>query len=172
MKPLVLACTALVATFATAAVLADEAPKAQAAAAAPAPEISAAEAEEEAQQQLRRTIRQMRTLFEQEDAQAQAMARGNTQSLQLASMDMPTIGAMREQLSRQFERLEDRCFGMDAKVNGGNLIVICGDNAGSAENANIGSGNRSTTIVVPPPPAQETTSDETQSEQPKEESSP
>jgi hypothetical protein len=68
-------------------------------------------------------------------------------------MDMPGIGAMREQLSRQFERLEDRCFGMDAKVNGGNLIVICGDNAGRAENANIGSGNSSTTLVVPPPPA-------------------
>jgi hypothetical protein len=153
MKPLVFACTALVATFAAAAVLADEAPQAQAAAAAPALEVSAAEAEEEAQQQLRRTLRQMRTLFEQEDAQAQAIAHANTQSLQLASMDMPSIGAMREQLTRQFERLEDRCFGMDAKVNGGNLIVICGDNAGSAENANIGSGNSSTTIVVPPPPA-------------------
>jgi len=154
MKPLVLACTAIVATFATAAVLADEAPKAQtAAAAAPAPEVSAAQAEEEAQQQLRRTLRQMRTLFEQEDAQAEAIARGNTQSLQLASTDMPSIGAMREQLTRQFERLEDRCFGMDAKVNGGNLIVICGDNAGRAENANIGSGNNSTTIVVPPPSA-------------------
>lgn len=154
MKPLVLACTAIVATFATAAVLADEAPKAQtAAAAAPAPEVSAAQAEEEAQQQLRRTLRQMRTLFEQEDAHAEAIARGNTQSLQLASTDMPSIGAMREQLTRQFERLEDRCFGMDAKVNGGNLIVICGDNAGRAENANIGSGNNSTTIVVPPPSA-------------------
>ena len=168
MKPLVFACTALVATFAATAVFADEAPKPQAAAATPVAEVSAAQAEEEAQQQLRRTIRQMRTLFEQEDAQAQAIARGNTQSVQLASMDMPSIGAMREQLSRQFERLEDRCFGMDAKVNGGNLIVICGDNAGSAENANIGSGNHSTTIVVPPPPP----APEATAQQPKEESAP
>ena len=169
MKPLVFACTALVATLATTAVLADEAPKAQTAAAAPAPAPSPAEIEEEAQLQLRRTIRQMRTLFEQEDAQADAIARGNTQSMQLVSSDMPNIGAMREQLSRQFERLEDRCFGMDAKVNGGNLIVICGNNAGSAENANIGSGNSSTTIVVPPPPPP---APEAKSEQPKEESAP
>lgn len=167
MKPLVFACTALIATFAAAAALADEAPKAQTAAAAPAPEPSPAEVEEQAQQQLRRTLRQMRTLFEQEDAQADAIARGNTQTMQLASTDRPTIGTMRDQLTQQFERLEDRCFGMDAKVNGGNLIVICGDNAGRAENANIGSGNSSTTIVVPPPPpAQETKS------QPAQESAP
>jgi hypothetical protein len=146
------AVTGLLATLATAAVLADEAPQAPAAPTQAAVETSA-DADAEVQQQLRRTLRQMRTLFEQEDAQAEAIARGNTQSLQIASMDMPGIGAMREQLSRQFERLEDRCFGMDAKVNGGNLIVICGDNAGRAENANIGSGNSSTTIVVPPPPA-------------------
>jgi hypothetical protein len=164
MKRLVLACTALL--CATGTVLADEPTKVQAATAAPAPEASAAEAEEEAQQQLRRTLRQMRTLFEQEDAQAEAIARGNTQSLQLASTDMPSIGAMREQLSRQFERLEDRCFGMDAKVNGGNLIVICGDNAGQAENANIGSGNSSTTIVVPPPPAPEAKSQPTEERAP------
>jgi hypothetical protein len=132
-------------------------PVANAVAEAPAAaEPSAAAAEEEAQLQLRQTLRQMRTLFEQEDAQTEAMARGYTQSLQ-ASSDMPGLGAMREQLSRQLERLEERCFGMDAKVNGGNLIVICGDNAGTAENANINSGNRSTTVIVPPapPPAQE-----------------
>ena len=168
MKPLVFACTALVATFATATVIADESTKPPATSAAPAVEASPAEIQAEAERQLRQTLRQMRTLFEQEDAQAEVIARNNTQSLQLASTDMPGIGAMREQLSRQFERLEDRCFGMDAKVNGGNLIVICGDNAGSAENANIGSGNRSTTIVVPPPPPVP----EAKSQQPAQESAP
>jgi hypothetical protein len=152
-------CTAVLTSLAMGAAMADEAAKPQQTPAqaveAPAADVQAraqAEAQAEAQAQFRRTLRQMRTLFEQEDAQADAIARGNTQGIQLASSDMPSIGAMRDQLSRQFERLEDRCFGMDAKVNGGNLIVICGNNAGTAENANIGSGNSSTTIVVPPPP--------------------
>jgi len=167
MKRIILVCTALLAAAATEAARADEPTKSQAPAAASAPEVSPGEAEEQAQRQLRQTLRQMRTLFEQEDAQAEAIARSNTQSLQLASTDLPSIGAMREQLSRQFERLEDRCFGMDAKVNGGNLIVICGDNAGRAENANIGSGNSSTTILVPPsPPPADTKA------QPAEESAP
>jgi hypothetical protein len=126
----------------------------------PAPEADAPSAEDEAQQQLRQTLRQMRALFEQEDAQAQAMARANTQSVSIASADVPSIGLMREQLSRQLERLEERCFGMDAKVNGGNLIVICGDNAGTAENANIGGGNNTTVIVPPAPPPQAQSSEE------------
>jgi hypothetical protein len=113
---------------------------------------AAAAAEAEHQATLRQTLRQMRTIYEQEDAQVEAAARAYTQSVQTYSVDNPGIGAMREQFARQFERLEDRCFGMDAKVNGGNLIVICGDNAGSAENANIGGGNHNTTVIVPPPP--------------------
>jgi hypothetical protein len=139
--------------------VAGEAPESTPAAEAP-PETAAMAAEDEAQQQLRQTLRQMRALFEQEDANTQAIARANTQSLSIASADVPSIGLMREQLSRQLERLEERCFGMDAKVNGGNLIVICGDNAGNAENANIGGGNNTTVIVPPAPPAQAQASEE------------
>lgn len=107
---------------------------------------------EEEQQQLRRNLRQMRQIIEQESAQAAAMARGNTQGIVVNPSDSPSLGVLREQLARSMERLEDRCFGLDAKAeNGSNVIVICGDNAGTAENANV-RNSADTTVVIPPPP--------------------
>lgn len=115
----------------------------------------------EQEQQLRRNVRQMRQIIEQESAQAAAMARGNTAGLHVNAADSPSLGALREQLARSMERLEDRCFGLEAKADNGNVIVICGDNSGTAENANV-RNSADTTLVLPPaapaesePPAEE-----------------
>ena len=105
--------------------------------------------EEEAQ--LRRNLNQMRRVLEQENAQAEAIARGSTGAIRVNPSDAPSLGTMREQLANQMERLEDRCFGLDAKAENGNVIVICGDNSGRADNTNIRSGD--TIVALPPVPA-------------------
>lgn len=105
------------------------------------------QAEEEAQ--LRRNLHQLRVIMEQESAQANAVARGNAGTLHIAPSDAPSLGAMREQLADSMERLEDRCFGLEAKAENGNVIVICGDNSGSAENTNV-RNSADTTLVLPP----------------------
>lgn len=104
---------------------------------------------EEQEQQLRRNLRQMRQIIEQESAQAAAQARGSTQGIIVNPSDSPSLGVLREQLARSMERLEDRCFGLEAKAENGNVIVICGDNAGTAENANV-RNSADTTVVLPP----------------------
>lgn len=110
---------------------------------------------EEQEQQLRRNLRQMRQIIEQESAQAAAQARGNTAGIYINPADSPSLGVLREQLARSMERLEDRCFGLEAKADNGNVIVICGDNAGTAQNANVRS-SADTTVVLPPAPPSET----------------
>ena len=104
--------------------------------------------EEEAQ--LRRNLNQMRRVLEQENAQADAVARGSTGGIRVNPSDSPSLGTMREQLATQMERLEDRCFGLEAKAENGNVIVICGDNAGRADNTNIRSND--TILALPPVP--------------------
>jgi len=103
------------------------------------------------EQQLRRNLHQMRQIIEQEAAQSAANARNSTGPIYVNTADSPSLGALREQLARSMERLEDRCFGLEAKAENGNVIVICGDNAGTAENANI-RNSADTTVVLPQQP--------------------
>lgn len=109
----------------------------------------------EQQHQLRRNLRQMRELFERDKSQSEAAARGNTGGIYVNPSDAPSVGMMREQLARSMERLENRCFGIEAKAQNGNVILICGDNSGTADNQIIRS-SEDTTIVLPPPAAQPT----------------
>ena len=113
----------------------------------------------------RHAVRQMRLIIEQEQAQANAAARASAHGLHIETADSPGIGAMREQLARSLERLEERCFGMQNEVQGGNLIVICGDNSGRAENANVHQSHSTHLLLpasdsqpaTPPAPAKEGT---------------
>jgi hypothetical protein len=104
----------------------------------------------EEEQQLRRNLRQMRELFERDKSQNEAAARGNTGGIYVNPSDAPSVGMLREQLARSMERLENRCFGIEAKAQNGNVILICGDNSGTADNQIIRS-SEDTTIVLPPP---------------------
>lgn len=143
----------VLAAFASVALAADPAPAADIV--ITATPIDPARLEEQ-EQQLRRNLRQMRQIVEQESAQAAALARGSTAGIIVNPSDSPSLGVLREQLARSMERLEDRCFGLEAKADNGNVIVICGDNAGTAENANV-RNSADTTVVLPPAAPPETT---------------
>jgi len=106
----------------------------------------------EQEQSLRRNLRQMREMFERDKANSDTAARGNTSGIYVNPADSPSVGMMREQLARSMERLENRCFGIEAKAVNGNVIMICGNNSGTADNEIIRS-SADTTIVLPPQPA-------------------
>lgn len=103
--------------------------------------------------QLQRNIHDIRLIVDRERAQLEGGLRGNGGQLIVESRDAPSIGAMREQLAQSLERLENRCFGIDVNVTDGNAILICGNNNGTAESANVTTSARTTVIVAPPPGA-------------------
>lgn len=98
--------------------------------------------------QLQRNIHDIRVVLDRERAHVEGAARINAMPLVVESSDAPSLGAMREQLARSLERLENRCFGIDMNVKDGNAILICGNNNGAAENANVTSATQ-TTVVLP-----------------------
>jgi hypothetical protein len=96
--------------------------------------------------QLRANLRQIRMAFEQENERQDATARMNTQALQVATSDSPSIADMRTQLQQQFAQLSSRCLGVQPKVTNGSLVMICGDNSGTAESTNL--RNNTTNVLV------------------------
>jgi hypothetical protein len=100
---------------------------------------------------LHRNIHEMRLIYEQEAAEAESRARQNTLSVVADSDDDPSIPEMRRELGQSLEHMESRfqCLDVDVRGNEGNLILICGDNAGTAENSNVISSS-ATHIAIPP----------------------
>jgi hypothetical protein len=122
-----------------------------AAAPAAADETLSADAMQEGQElaQLQRNVHEMRLIVESERAQRKATRRGNAGPLIIDTRDAPGIGTMRAELSQSLERLASRCFGNEIDADGGNVILICGNNAGTAESS-IVTNSAYTTVVVPP----------------------
>jgi|SRR5688572_26771058 hypothetical protein len=111
--------------------------------------------EQQAAAQLQRNIHDIRAILERERAQSDANRRANVRPLVIESRDSPGIGLMREQIAQSFERLENRCFGIDVEVQEGNAMVICGNNHGQAENSNVTTDARATVVIVPPTSAEQ-----------------
>jgi hypothetical protein len=139
-----------VSILATAPAAADEAPAVE--------QVPGQEAEDLAL--LQRNLHEMRVIVDSDRAQRKAMRRGNAGSLIIDTRDAPGIGTMRAELSQSLERLANRCFGNEIDAGGGNVILICGNNAGTAESSNV-TNSAYTTVVVPPAPSAETDEDET-----------
>jgi hypothetical protein len=112
--------------------------------------------EQQAAAELQRNIHNLRAVLERDRAQLEANKRMNSPGLVVESRDSPGIGLMREQLAQKLEHLESRCFGIDVNVQEGNAMVICGNNTGEAQNANVTTDARTTVVVVPPGPEQST----------------
>jgi hypothetical protein len=121
-----------------------------------ADEPSAEQASQAAQElaQLQRNVHEMRRIFENDRAQRKALRRANSGPLIIDSRDAPGIGTMRAELSQSLDRLASRCFGNEIDADGGNVILICGNNAGTAESSNV-TNSAYTTVVVPPSPSDE-----------------
>jgi hypothetical protein len=104
---------------------------------------------------LQRNLHEMRLIVDSDRAQRKAIRRANAGGLIIDSRDAPGIGTMRAELAESLERLASRCFGNEIDAGGGNVILICGNNAGTAESSNVTSAAY-TTVVIPPESVVET----------------
>lgn len=102
-------------------------------------------ADREADKALLQRIYQMRMRHDQERQQAENEARANvrltTQSGNPGA-DSPTVTQMRQQTNVQLARYEQRfrCLDVNVDSQGGNTVVICGDNSGDIEGSNTSAG--------------------------------
>ena len=109
-----------------------------------------------AEQKLLSRVYEMRMRLERERAQAENEARANvrlvTQSGS-ARADSPTVTGMRAQTNIQLTRFEQqfRCLDVDVDSEGGNTVVICGDNSGDIKGTNVSAGRDIVTLEGPSP---------------------
>lgn len=102
-------------------------------------------ADADADKALLERIYQMRMRHDQERQRAENEARANVRLVTEAGTpgaDSPTVTQMRQQTSVQLARFEQRfrCLDVDVESNGGNTVVICGDNAGDIQGSNTSAG--------------------------------
>lgn len=102
-------------------------------------------ADRETDKALLQRIYQMRLRHDQERQQAENEARANVRLATQAGRpgaDSPTVSQMRQQTSVQLARYEQRfrCLDVDVDSQGGNTVVICGDNSGDIEGSNTSAG--------------------------------
>jgi len=88
---------------------------------------------------------QLRLRHDQERQQAENEARANVRLATQAGRpgaDSPTVTQMRQQTNLQLARYEQRfrCLDVDVDSQGGNTVVICGDNSGDIEGSNTSAG--------------------------------
>ena len=94
------------------------------------------------EQLLLQKMYQMRMQLENERARRDAEARANVR-LQTPGAagraDTPTVSGLRAQTNQQLARFEQqfRCLDVDFEANGGNTVVICGDNSGDISGSNV-----------------------------------
>jgi hypothetical protein len=118
--------------------------------------MSGAHADDAAE--LHQNIHDMRILMEQSNAQAEYESRKAVIGLYAGgSKNAPGISEMRKTINQSFQQLETRmpCLGAEVNVSdGGQAILICGDNNGRASNDKQENTNE-TKIVLPPLPTEE-----------------
>lgn len=105
------------------------------------------------EQQLLQKMVQMRVQLERERAGRDNEARANVRLPGpgiAAAADNPTVSGLRAQTGQQLSLLEQqfRCLDVDFKANGGNTVVICGNNSGDINGSNV-SADRDIVTVQP-----------------------
>jgi hypothetical protein len=94
---------------------------------------------------LLKKIYELRMRFERERAQAENEARANVRLVTQTAggrVDSPTVTGLRAQTNAQLIRYEQsfRCLDVDVESDGGNTVVICGDNSGDISGRNTAAG--------------------------------
>ena len=107
-------------------------------------------AQEVRQQQLQR-IYNLRMQIEQERARDEAEARANVRlhtDPSPRSNGAPSVGFYRQDTRQQLARFEQqfRCLDVDVDSQGGNTVVICGDNSGDISGRNVSAGRDLITV--------------------------
>ena len=69
------------------------------------------------------------------DNEARANVQLRTQGQRRSSMDSPTVTQMRSDMDQQLTQIQNnyRCLDVDVENNGGNTVVICGNNSGDID---------------------------------------
>ena len=102
--------------------------------------VVAEEGQEVSKEQiLLRKMYEMRMRHDGERAQKENAARANVNLKTGATgADSPTVTSMRAQTNVQLSKFEQRfrCLDVDVDSNGGNTVVICGDNTGNIVGTN------------------------------------
>jgi hypothetical protein len=85
---------------------------------------------------------EMRIRYEQERAAGDNEARANVRLVTQsggAGVDSPTVSGLRAATNAQLTRFEQqfRCLDVDVDSQGGNTVVICGDNSGDISGSNV-----------------------------------
>lgn len=98
--------------------------------------------ESDVDQRLLQRIYELRMRFEQERMQRENEARANVRLVTQtgsAQADSPTVSGLRAQTNVQLSRFEQqfRCLDVDVAPEGGNTVVICGDNTGDISGSNV-----------------------------------
>ena len=80
------------------------------------------------------SLQSMRQRLEQDWSDYLNHARANTGNQPRPASAGAEVGVMRQQVTHQMERMEDRfrCLDVDMDGNQGNVVLICGDNNGAA----------------------------------------
>ncbi|MEM6710604.1 MAG: hypothetical protein AAF648_17650, partial [Pseudomonadota bacterium] len=94
---------------------------------------------------------QMRMQLENERARRDNEARANVRLVTPGAQgraDAPTVSGLRAQTNQQLARYEQqfRCLEVEAENNGGNMVVICGDNTGDINGSNVSADRDIVTI--------------------------
>lgn len=97
---------------------------------------------QDADRALLQRIYEMRMRYDRERAQKENEARSNVRLVTQTGggrVDSPTVTALRSQTRQQLVRFEQqfRCLDVDVSSEGGNTVVICGDNSGDITGSNI-----------------------------------
>ncbi len=101
-----------------------------------------AETRRDADRALLQRMYQMRLAYDQERARRENEARANVRLVTQSpgkGVDSPTVSSLRAQTSAQLVRYEQqfRCLDVDVDSDGGNTVVICGDNSGDITGSNV-----------------------------------
>jgi len=77
-------------------------------------------------------LQTMRARLEQDWAGYLHAARANTNAQPMTPAATPEVRQMRQEVTHNLERLEDRfrCLDVDLNGNNGNVVLVCGDNQG------------------------------------------
>lgn len=95
---------------------------------------------------------EMRMRIERDRAQRDNEARAGAPRLVTQTsgqhVDSPTVSALRVQTNNQLARFEQqfRCLDVDVDNNGGNTVVICGNNSGDVTGTNVSAGGDMVTV--------------------------
>lgn len=106
---------------------------------------------QEARQAMLQRVYNLRMQMEQERARDENEARANVRlhtDPVRGSSASPSVGFYRQDTRQQLARFEQqfRCLDVDVDSQGGNTVVICGDNSGDISGKNVSAGRDLVTV--------------------------